>query len=138
MNTSHETLDQYEAAYIGILLWLPVQEASRYVAAVDNADITTPALRGIHQLIAANLDAGKTAEPDSVLAAINDIEHTKHWKKCSNSPHALLNSPTPGNYPNRCTNPCTRSPKNFVHHTKERKEYQPKTPTPQPIKNTAS
>ena len=80
MNTSHETLDQYEAAYIGILLWLPVQEASRYVAAVDNADITTPALRGIHQLIAANLDAGKTAEPDSVLAAINDIEHTKHWK----------------------------------------------------------
>ena len=80
MNTPHDILDQYEAAYIGILLWLPVEEARRYAAAVVNADITTPALRDIHRLIAVNLDNGQAGDPRSVLAAIETIEHTKHWK----------------------------------------------------------
>ena len=72
---------RYAACFVGILLWLPPQQARRYVQKVNDSDIDTPTLAHIYRIIAANLAAGRPATPDAILKAITTSGHTKHWKQ---------------------------------------------------------
>ena len=72
---------RFEACFVGILLWLPPQQARRYAQKVNASDIDTPTLAHIYRIIAANLAAGRPATPDAILKAITASGHTKHWKQ---------------------------------------------------------
>ena len=80
-DTTTGGFDAYEACFIGVLLWLPPQQARLYIRQVDETHIHTPVLREIYHIITANIAAGMAANPDMVLKTIIASGHTKYWKQ---------------------------------------------------------